>query len=242
MNWSSVNSEPPTLSFFETNIEDARTIHQQCFGTCPASWCYPDDLNAVPSEMIAPVVPPRIEKRRVRPGFGIQCGLARALGQRTGDAGQGKIFQLRRTPRRLRNNVINVEGCFLGELGKQAILATIVGALDDGLSQMVGNGHPFTQLACGGARNADGEAKADRSSLPNPGLPGAPHRLADGRNPVCPTIDAAGVRPLLASAADPDHRATRFQTELSATYASSVSGSTIAESAGGVQVQNPKEI
>lgn len=223
MSQFSKQRKPAALAFLKPNIENTRAIHLQRFDACSSDGRFANDLSPVPLEMVSPAILPRVEKGNARSRFRICGGLSRPLGQRTGDARQRKVFQHGRTTGRLRHDVINVETGFLGKLGKQTIFAAVSCPLNDGLTQMVGNGHPFTRLASAGAPNGGGGERSNRSGLPALQPHGVLRRSTAGRSLVCPIIDAAGARPPWGAATALDHQAIRFRIELFATCSCSPS-------------------
>ena len=136
-----------------------------------------------------------------------------------GHGGEREVVQRRRASCGLWNDVINVEGCFLRELGKKTVFAAIVGALDDGLAQVVRNRHAAIRFFCLSARSGGVAMREGRLSQPSLQLRDVPRPSRLDRNPACRAIREDAARHLPGGAVAPSRQAFRLQTEWSEAYA-----------------------
>src|SRR5256885_15386062 len=81
--------------------------------------------------MSAPRFLPRMKQRNAFTGLGIRPFLSGSFAQRTGDASQPQIFQAGGPSGGGGNDVVDVENCFLPQLGQITILATVSRPLDN---------------------------------------------------------------------------------------------------------------
>lgn len=206
-------------SLLLSNVEYMLAVHLQSADRCPTYCSDPDDSHTNPTEVIGPNIPARIENRSSQSCFRIGRRLTCSLSQRTGDTRQREILQRCRAACGLRNSVINVKAGFLSQLGKSAILAAILGALNGRLPEGVRNRHALMRPACPNARSASGAKTVNRSTRPNPRLRGVRCPSAAVLSLACPTVRAGGARRLRAGEADPDRQAFRLRIESSETYA-----------------------
>lgn len=206
------------LALFFANGQHMRSIHLQCLDGGSPGGRETEDADSRPPEVQAPGFTSRVENGNLRRAFNNDDGLSRAFPQRASHASTGEVVQCRWASYGLRHDVVDMEGRFLRELGKQTVFPAIVGALDDRLPQVSWNRHAVTQHVCSIAWIGAAAATANRSSQPVLRLRDVPRPSKAERNPACRATRAAGVRLLSEGAAAPDRRAFRLQTEWSGAY------------------------
>ena len=193
------------------------TVHLQCVHCGPSDCRHSKYLGALQAKMCLPIVAARIEHRALLPGNRVGHSLSCRFSQRTRNAGQGQVFGRGWTSGRFRNDVINVEGCFLRKLGKATILASVAGAFYHCVPQDFGNRHATKQLVSPSVRSANGARKADRSIRTTLRLRDVLHPSGLLPNPACPTIRGGAVRHHQAGEGASIRRAFRSQTGSSVT-------------------------
>lgn len=188
---------PSAQSLFQSCGENVWAIHLQCFNCRPRYWRKSDKRHSVPAEVFSPVVPSRVEQRSFQTGRRIDGSLPCALAQGTSDTRQSQILQSGRTAGRARNNVVDVEGGFLGKLRQQTVLAATVRPLNHCLSERLRDGHVVTRLVSSAARLEVGATRSSRSIRRVPPLRGAHRQSVAFRRPACREVPATGGSPLL---------------------------------------------
>jgi hypothetical protein len=199
------------------NVERMRTIELQRFRCGAPRWRCADNPDTVHREMVAPLVSARIEDRDFHSCLHVVDCFSGRLSQRTGHTRKRKVLYRRGTARRLWNDMVDVKAGFLGELRDEAVFATIVGSINNGLAQQVRNRHEFTQRGSTVLNASEGE-REDRLAARGLRLRDARHLSAFDRNPACPAGRGDDVRPLAAGVAASIRQEFRAPIELFVTY------------------------
>ena len=212
---------PAALTLFFPNLQHAWPIHLECLKGGSACGGKSDEPCACPAEVGVPSVAPRIKDWNFDAARCVNGRLPRTLSQRTRHAGKSEVVQARRAPGGLGNHMVEVEGSFLRQLGKQAILATIAGAMNDRLPQMLRHRHAVSRLSGSTAPSGAAARTTGHSSPRALQLRDVPPPSGAFQNPACPTTRAAAVRLLPGDGAGRNRPAFQFQSELSVAYSRS---------------------
>lgn len=215
---------PFAENFFAPDCLGHSAIQTQCRNGSATGWAKTNDASPIPAKMQTPRVAPRVEQLDFIPVFGISRFQSCAFSKRAGNARQRQVVQRRRTARIQRNDVVNVEGRFLGGLGEAAVFATVLRAVNDLTPELRRDGHAVSDDRCSVVANVAGATRADHSNQQGPLLL-ASRRSLGGRR--CPAYradrEAASARPLAVETL-PDRPASALSVGWLETYSLSVSG------------------
>ncbi len=218
MNDTSIQRKPATQLFFVADCENVSAVELKRFSGRASDGGYSRDVDAIPAKMVTPKIASRIENSAVSSRGRIRHGQSRRLSQGACDTRQGEIVHFGRTTCGLRNDVINVEGCFLGQLRQPAVFAAVFGAADNRLAHKFWSRHAIKRPVCSNARNVNATARENHSCEPSLRLHGVRCPSKVDLNLVCRAVRAAGVRHLRGVASGSSLPAFQLPVGWSVTY------------------------
>lgn len=189
----------------------------------PSCGADPHNPHTAPPEMKSPGIAAWVEQRNLGSGLRISAGLACALSERAGNAGQSKVVESGSAAGVDRHHMINVECRLLAGLRQTAVFAAAPRSLNGLPSQVDRNDHAVRQTDAVNVPSAAAAAKEGRRDpliLP-PRV--SPPESATALGPACPAVPEAVSRPLWATETGPDRPAFELRLEWLEAYSSCVS-------------------
>lgn len=145
---------PSAQGFFLANGDDTMAAKVERASGGSSRWTHASDSGVFPAKAQTPRVFARVEKARALSCGRIERSLLRALSQRAGGAGQGKVLRRRFSARIERDGMVNVKGRPLAFLCESATLAAAPRPLNYQSPQWSRNEHCLTRRAFSGVCRA----------------------------------------------------------------------------------------
>lgn len=182
-------------------------------------WAESHQANPVPAEMKPPQILARTEQGDISAGLRIACRLSCALAQRAGNTSQREVWEGRLTTGMNRHHVIDMKSRFLASLSQTAVLAPVLGPLNNQPPQMRRDGHAFTRSDCSGAGTAGAATREVRRDPPTLRPRASRPQSGDGLRLACRAGREAASRRPWATGTGPGRRASAPQVGSLDSYA-----------------------
>lgn len=118
-------------AFLLTDGNNQRPVYLQGLDRRAAGCGTPEQEGALPAEVVVPQVAPRMEEGDLLTTLRVDGSLTGCLAKRARNTGEGEIVAGVGTASGHRHDVVDVKGCFLSQLRKTVVLASVAGTPDN---------------------------------------------------------------------------------------------------------------